>query len=507
MKRSHLIMLIAAATLIALAAGSRHSYSEYVFLKDGKIVQGAITGDTGAGLTVRGKENKFTTIPRANVSRVIYTDLYLGKLYVRLTDGNSFLGFMVDEDANSYTFRKELESPDEFRVNRKSVLFTARRNPTDLTAKAGDDRVELQWNAPYNKVSDYKIYRKGPDDRDFSMVETSGDTRETIRHLKSSTSYRFYVTAIDDNDEESLPSDIVTVMTKNIPPDRPGGLKATIEPDRAKLKMNVRLAWDKSGDQDGTVAHYNVYIKSDIGTRLQGKTQQTSYTLQRLDMKEKYQAIVRAVDNAGTESVDSAVLIEHEATAPEPERQTAQVSPTRTSGAQEGRIVAALYGSFLLPLHREKFDRIADGGFGILVSGEYRNLFITGLSVGVETGYLYFTGDDDETRNIRRHMMVPLYPMVRYDLRVFDRFYVAPEAGFGMSWNFIFYRDKENAQMMGFTTMQKNRVLPLFTGGIAFSYRGLGPVSITTGARYYGVLDPEVLIDFMMFYAGAGYSF
>ncbi|MBN1533579.1 MAG: fibronectin type III domain-containing protein [Spirochaetes bacterium] len=504
MKRP-LLTILGAALLFIVTAGIRPSYPEYIFLKDGKILQGTVIGDTGAGLTVRDKERRIQRIPRNTISRVIYTDLYLGKLYVRLTDGNSFLGFMVDEDANSYTFRKELQSPDEFRVRRKDVLFTARRNPTNLKATAGDDSVALKWHAPYNEVSDYKIYRKGPGDGEFKAVETSGDTEETVGDLKSSTTYKFYVTAIDDNDEESLPSDIVTVTTNNIPPERPGNLTATVEPEKTGTRMNVRLAWEKSEDPDGTVAHYAVYLRSQIGTRLQGKTQQTNYALQRLDRREEYDVIVRAVDNAGTESDDVALTITGgEATAVR--RTETRQRETGTPGTAGGHISLSLYGSFLLPLHEEKFDRIANGGFGILVSGEYRNLFISGLSAGVETGYLYFTGDDDETKNIKRHMMVPLYPVVRYDLRVYDRFYVAPEAGFGMTWNFIFYNTIEGTQWQSSVT-QSNRVLPLFTGGLAVSYRGFGRISITAGARYYGIIDPEVLIDFMMFYAGAGYSF
>ncbi|MBN1534483.1 MAG: fibronectin type III domain-containing protein [Spirochaetes bacterium] len=477
-------------SLAITIAGLRDLRSEYVFLKDGKIIPGSVVGDTAAGIVVRQKNGTTATIPRNTISRVAYTNLYLGRLYVRLTDGSDFLGFLVDEDSDTYTFRKSLESPDEFRVDRQDVLFSTRRNPTHLKGSAGEDSVELKWHAPYNRVSNYNIYRKGPEDRDFALVETSGDVEEELSGLMSRTAYTFYVTAVYGDGEESLPSNIINVTTKNFLPDTPGRFRASITKGHAG-KMDVGLSWKVSVDPDGTVSHYNVYLKSGIGTKLQGKTLQTSYELSRLDTAEEYDVIVRAVDNTGTESEEALLTIDRGRVKEPPPKPYVSLS---------------LYGSFLMPLHDNGFKKIAGNGFGILASAECRNLFLPRLSAGLEAGYLRFSGKKiDMTNTTERHVIAPLCGMVRYDIRVYDQFFVVPEAGGGMGWNTSY--SCEYSQLRGCVSRMDSGLLPLVTGGLALSYRGLLRFSVTAGARYYRIFDPVSPVDFMMFYAGTGYSF
>ena len=59
-------------------------------------------------------------------------------MVVRLTDGSSFTAYLAFEDTDAYTFRKDINRPEEFIVQRKQVLFMARSNPTDLECRGRD---------------------------------------------------------------------------------------------------------------------------------------------------------------------------------------------------------------------------------------------------------------------------------------------------------------------------------------------------------------------------------
>jgi hypothetical protein len=194
------IVLVLVASLILAAPLS----AEYIFLKDGSILNGTIVSDTAATVNLRPEDRRMQRIPRSDIMRILYTDLYMGKVYIQKIDGKSIIAYMVDEDRETYTFRMELYKPQEFKLRRDQVLFMARGNPTGLTAEADTDRAELKWFAPYMPVKSYNIYVKGPDDREYRLA---GDTRGktfSLRDLTSNTQYRIHVTAIDSSGDETL---------------------------------------------------------------------------------------------------------------------------------------------------------------------------------------------------------------------------------------------------------------------------------------------------------------
>ena len=138
-------------------------FAEYVFLKDGSIVKCKIETETTASITARMPDGKQMTFNPKNVIRILYTELYMGKIFVNKTDGTVLEVYMVDEDQTTYTFRKDLYKPQEFTVKRDEVLFTTRKNPSGLTGTAKNDRIEITWKAPYTPIKNYKIYFKSTD--------------------------------------------------------------------------------------------------------------------------------------------------------------------------------------------------------------------------------------------------------------------------------------------------------------------------------------------------------
>jgi hypothetical protein len=251
-----------AALLLFIIAPSQLS-AETIFLKDGNIVEGAVIGDAADAVTVRKKDKKTQIIPRNNILRILYTELYMGKVYVQKIDGKGIICYVVDEDKDSYTFRNDLFKPEEFKLRRDQVLFMARGNPTGLEGEADYFRINLTWFAPYNIVKKYRIYIKEPDANDFRLADESGKKSTTLKDLKSNTRYTLYVTAIDDSGDESLPSNQLTLTTKNLPPNEP-----EINPLQQLPSGDIKISWKESVDPDGKLVGYRVYRK------LAGKTEQ-----------------------------------------------------------------------------------------------------------------------------------------------------------------------------------------------------------------------------------------
>jgi hypothetical protein len=117
---------------MALAAAfiSAQGRSEYLFKKDGSIIHGKITRENAKSVTIKAASGPAAQVERSDIMRILYTELYMGKVYIRLTTGKVLDGYMVDEDQTTYTFRKELYRPEEFTLPRSKVMFLVRSNPT-----------------------------------------------------------------------------------------------------------------------------------------------------------------------------------------------------------------------------------------------------------------------------------------------------------------------------------------------------------------------------------------
>ena len=339
-----------AVLIFAIVLVSSQGRSEYLFKKDGSIIDGKITAETAKNVTIRKADGKAEQVNRADIMRILYTRLYMGKVFIRLTTGKILDGYMVDEDQETYTFRKELYRPEEFTLQRNKVLFLVRSNPTDLEAKADKRYIALKWSPPFVAPKSYKIYAKSAADREFRTVGTTGSTSYRITGLRSNTPFRIYVTAVDREDKETLPSDEIGVTTLNAPPDAPGGVSLKCQADRISGKLIAVLSWNASADIDGTVTGYRIYrnIESGYGRLAESKT--TGYTAAGLNPDLNHRFLVRAVDDRGDESSDSGVV------------------STRTRGLEISASAA-----FFAPLGN--LTDLADPGFGIAVRAGRNDFF------------------------------------------------------------------------------------------------------------------------------------
>lgn len=62
-------------------------YAEFLFLKDGLIIKGAITGETAARINFRNEERKIERYSGDQIEKVLYRELNMGRIFVQRSDG------------------------------------------------------------------------------------------------------------------------------------------------------------------------------------------------------------------------------------------------------------------------------------------------------------------------------------------------------------------------------------------------------------------------------------
>lgn len=168
--------------------------AEFLFLKDGSIVEGSISDESDASITLITKEGKPATFPRARVMRVLYSSLFRELKSIRLVDGTEFQAYVIDEDAEKLTLRKILDKPEEFTVLRSKIYSTAKNSPTGLEGTAEGTSIKLSWQGPKGSSKPYAIYlREKNQNYPKEPAATTSQTRFTLKNLKINTGYHAIV--------------------------------------------------------------------------------------------------------------------------------------------------------------------------------------------------------------------------------------------------------------------------------------------------------------------------
>jgi hypothetical protein len=189
--------------------------AETMFLKDGQIVEGKLFSETKNELSVVDQNNKIVKIRRDNVIRVMYMKQVLAKKYIQMRSGKTMTAFIVDEDQESYTVRRELYKPAEEKIRRVDVLFMAEKNPSGLKGEIVGENVKLSWFSPYDGVKKYNIYAKRKKSDVYSLAASTEKNEKEIvlKNLEPGKRYFFTVKAVDLESAESIPSNEVMIET------------------------------------------------------------------------------------------------------------------------------------------------------------------------------------------------------------------------------------------------------------------------------------------------------
>ena len=105
--------------------------------------------------------------------------------------------FMVDEDRETYTFRKDLNKPAEFKLERADVLFIAERNPSKLKGEAGYTDIKIDWYPPFDEMKRYNVYIKDEKKGKFTIAGKPRGNNFHLKDLKGNTKYFISVTTVE----------------------------------------------------------------------------------------------------------------------------------------------------------------------------------------------------------------------------------------------------------------------------------------------------------------------
>ncbi len=313
-------LFVALAVFAAVFMSSGRLGAEFVFLKNGRIIEGNIVSESPYDMIVLERGGKRSTISRRNIMRVLYTQLYRGRLYIQKIDGSVIEAFIVDEDQEHYILRSALDSPREFSIRRDEVLFMTRKNPSALEGRVSLMHVDLTWKPPYtpdNPAKHYRVYIRTKGGEYKTAGETSGKSLR-VRGLLCNTEYYSIVTAVDRNGQESLPSNEVHFTTKKGRPSPPGRAFITMVTSDAGRICTAHVSWDKAVDPcGGSITEYGVYLSEEKekrdatadgsrarfpGYRLVARTPATQFRIPGLKDRRRYRVKVTSIDNTKDES-------------------------------------------------------------------------------------------------------------------------------------------------------------------------------------------------------------
>lgn len=461
--------------LLVAAGGGSDLRSENVFLKDGRIINGSIVGDAAASITVRKSDGKKEVVPRGDILRILYTNLKMGKIHVQMRDGSNFEAFIVDEDQDTYTFRKVLQSPAEMKVNRSDILFISERNPSGLKGTPGTGSIELSWFPPYNPVKHYLVYHREKSEGDFRPAVRIRGKSNTLDNLKSNTAYVVKVTAVDHSGDESSPSNLLTVTTKNIRPTPPGDVRYEKGAPGTDGKFAATLRWNPGADPDGTVAGYAIYRVADKGKQREMKVTATEYTAPGLADRGRHYFEITSIDDRGDESEDAASI---------------------TVG---WNIIVEAHLNYIMPLGT--FGDTLKAGRGAMLTVGTKEIFFRGFDLGITAGYWSFEGN---YREIESAFIVPALLMARWRFTILNSLWAAPAARAGYGYHQIVYK-KRNPSTFALDEEEKSAFEPMALGGLDIFWNPWRSLMLSAGASYGAVFEKSETMTFVEFHFGAGW--
>jgi len=167
--------------------------------------------------------------------------------------------------------------------------------PDNLAAADAPDAVHLEWRAA---ASEFRVFRKTPDDTGFTQIGTSTVPAYTDNTIDYGKTYRYLVQSVAKTDSKYAESDLSTTIsftpTDKFPPAAPTGLSAV------PGTRTIELVWDRNTEKD--FASYNVYRD---GQKIAEGLSAPAYSDKDAQAGTMYQYQVTALDTAGNESAKS----------------------------------------------------------------------------------------------------------------------------------------------------------------------------------------------------------
>jgi hypothetical protein len=223
-----------------------------------------------------------------------YFDILENDLPFRRVNGNifsiQFNGFNCS--TYNYTIISTNGSVTSVPSNTVSIYIAYVDSPIDLNYNVIsniNNQIQLNWNdsfQPCITISYYKIYQSGATSQMYLSTSKS-----IIINILQCNIYNFYVTAVDINGEESLPSNSIEAIIQYVNP--PTNLSYTQNTNIEE----ITLYWTAPVVVCAPIAYYNIYLGNNIYT-----SYSTTITINNLENCSSYICYIIAVDTNGVKS-------------------------------------------------------------------------------------------------------------------------------------------------------------------------------------------------------------
>lgn len=194
--------------------------------------------------------------------------------------------------------------------------------PTSVTGDAGNMKVTVSWSAPVGgtDLDKYKVYEVVAGSNVLRVTTPNKFTTSAEFSTAVGVTRTFFVTAIDDDNNESDASSTVQATAVDTePPTKPTSFAAT-EGDK-----QIYLSWSASTDNDKVDGYQVAYYIITFGDGSAVTTTNTYYTFTGLTNNQLYNFQVKAYDPSGNYSLPATI----QAT---PTDGIAPVAPTLSAG-------------------------------------------------------------------------------------------------------------------------------------------------------------------------------
>ncbi|MFC1669479.1 LA_0442/LA_0875 N-terminal domain-containing protein [Spirochaetota bacterium] len=118
-KRS-LVLFFSLLIAVLSVMSNKISFAEVIYLKNGKVINGAIVGETKNAIRIKTKD-KTHRIKRKDVVRIMYGERKLERIFIQLKDNTLVDGYMIDQDSKKIIFRPEKDVPKEVTVMKSNI--------------------------------------------------------------------------------------------------------------------------------------------------------------------------------------------------------------------------------------------------------------------------------------------------------------------------------------------------------------------------------------------------
>lgn len=444
--------------------------AEFVFKNDGSIIKGSIVSDEPAAISVKTPSGAVEWINRKDIMRVIYTDLYMGKVYARLTTGEVIEGYQVDEDRDNFFFRKDIAKPEEFTIPRKKIMFIARTNPTDLKGVPSTEIINISWNPPFKPAKSYRVYIRDvkSNEETFRMAGEVSELSYLMKDLNKSWSYEIYATAISEAGEESLPSEKLIVNTL---PEAPEKLNIAEKLSDDGMTVTLTLSWKDVKDPLSRVKSYAVYETEGGERKKKGSSAGSEFVIKDFPAEGRHWFSVAAVNDLSTESDE--------------------IKAVYDAGYK-------IYVRGILPYiyPMDSMTVLADYGYGGLI-----DIGVSGrnLNIGFETGYVVFSCAEE----VKRMYMIPALVEMGYRMPLFYTVSLRPVLKSGMSYDVIEYIVHDKADPLIVSIEAKSSFDPMASAGLYVEYGVAETIDLFAGAEYSALFQKSGRMDFACISFGA----